>query len=123
MAVQFKSNKAAVMSQWKKNKAACLTALGLEGETNTRTEMDIGVYNAPVSPSGYQRTGAARASVGSEPNFAEDYVDYGVGVHYWLFMELGTIHMSGYPAVRNSLNNYPQSYENVARATLGKGFN
>ena len=56
MANGIKNNKAAVMKQFDANVARTLEALGMEFTGNAATEMDIGIYNAPISDSGYQRT-------------------------------------------------------------------
>jgi|GEM_PF-2970696 len=121
MSIQFTSNKNAVMRQFNANKAACLEALGLEAVHNAAVETDVLIYNAPISASGYRRTGALRASLTHMVDRQNDSVIYGPTVHYGIYVTMGTRFMEKLPYMQNSINNYTEDYENLTRQIMSRG--
>jgi len=122
MSVQFKSNEAAVLKQFNSNKAALLTAWGINYTTRAVDEMDKGIYHAPKSESGYDRTGRLRAGQEYQVNLEKWEVLVGNTVLYAIFVELGTRYMMGYPFMRNAINAFAAEAEKLAREIMGKGF-
>jgi len=119
MSVEFTSNKAAVKHAFDSRVNAALDALALETVANALNEVDASVYNAPVSASGYRRTSELRGSISAQVDRQNKEIIFGAGVHYGIYVEMGTYKMAAQPYITPALNNYKQDYEDVVRAVLG----
>jgi len=120
--MSFKSNKRVVLNQYDRNKAKTLQALSLQYTSNAMKEMDTSIYHAPVSESGYKRTGLLRASQTHQLDTGADEVVVGNSAHYASYVEMGTRHMPAKNFMQNALNNYGQEYEDIANEFMGEGF-
>jgi len=121
--VKFTSNKAAVMRQYNLNLEKTLHALGMLQNHLAMQEMDLLIYHAPVSASGYARTGRLRASMGYEVDMRLKHVRVGNTAIYAIFVTMGTRFMMKLPFIQNSINKYQADFRQLVITQMGEGFN
>lgn len=122
--IKFTSYKSKVLAAHNKAMGASLTALGMEAVRAAVTETDVLIYNAPISASGYRRTGRLRASITYQVDRQNKAVVYGSPLNYALYTTMGTRFMQQLPWMQNSINLYTEAYgrvvEHVYKTTFGR---
>ena len=110
---KFTNHKPQVMRQWNLTVERILHVLGMLQNHFAQQEMDILIYNAPVSESGYKRTGRLGAGMNYEVDLDTKSVQVGNNVIYAIFVTMGTRFMVQLPFMQNSINNYQVDYRNI----------
>jgi len=108
VSVTVKSNKQAVLEEFKKQKAVALEAIGLQGETNAKMH---------ITAVGAVDTGRLRNSLTHATD--EDSAYIGTNVEYAPYVEMGTYKMKARPylepAVTEHIDEYRELVENYMR--------
>lgn len=106
--VTVKSNKQAVLDEFKRQKATALEAIGLQGETNAKMH---------ITAVGAVDTGRLRNSITHATD--EDSAYIGTNVEYAPYVEMGTYKMKARPylepAVQEHVDEYKELVENYMR--------
>ena len=75
-----------------------------------------------ITASGRVDTSTMLNTVGSQVDIPNREIIHGIGVHYGVFQEMGTRFIAPGNFIKDNINN-PQSYQEIADAVLGEGFN
>ena len=101
---------------------ACRKAMkeiGLQGERNAKKQATEMIYNAPLPPSGYRRTGRLRNAITHDSTDDTAYI--GCNVEYAPYVELGTSKMKARPFLDNGIRNYQSQYAEILKKNLENG--
>ena len=97
-----------------------LIAVGMQAETNAKSEITKAVYDQPEAKSGYIRTGRLRNSLTHDVLEGEKAVVIGTNVEYAQYVELGTMKMKARPYLRPAIVNHIDEYKALVEAALSK---
>jgi len=111
---RYVSNRSAVDAQFEKNVAKTFTAMSLKAEERTKQN---------IVNSGRVDTSTMLNSVGSKVYVPQRYLDFGIGVFYGAFQELGTSRgIQPMNAIRDTINNGQGEFKAIVEAVMGEGF-
>lgn len=102
----------------KKNEAVvkAMAAIALKMEANAKKEITRKVYDTPISPSGYKRTGRLRNSITAESDGNSAQV--GTNVEYGPYVELGTSKMRERPFIKPAVADHIDEYKEILQRIL-----
>ena len=109
--VEHKSNAKEILSQAQNNKQVCFMKVGLkQGELAAKEVTNLGAVD----------TGRMRASASF--SIGENEVIVGNTAEYAIYVTLGTRRMEARPFMQNSINNYLDTYRDIIKEHMKKGF-
>ncbi len=93
-----------------------MKAVALEMEANAKVEITRKVYDTPISPSGYIRTGRLRNSIANDSD--DTTAQVGTNVEYAPYVELGTSKMTERPFLKPAVENHLDEYKEIIQVIL-----
>lgn len=93
-----------------------MQAVALKMEAEAKKEITRKVYDTPISPSGYKRTGRLRNSIAHESDSTTAAV--GTNVEYAPYVELGTSRMDERPFIRPAVADHIDEYKEIIERVL-----
>ena len=142
--MEFKDNSAAVLAQLEKNKLKVLNEIGLHWQRRAvelatdNAVVDTGRYRASLSfitpdkesgrnkselkPGKDGKPPVSKASDALSGRSDQDTVTVGSNVDYAVWIEEGARKRHKRPVVGNAILYYKDEYEQIAKRTLGEGF-
>lgn len=107
--VTVKSNKEAVLQEFREMKRVALEAVGLQGETNAKME---------ITAVGAVDTGRLRNSLSHATD--EDSAYIGTNVEYATYVEMGTSKMKARPYLEPAVTNHVDEYKELVENYMKK---
>lgn len=109
VSVTVKSNKQAVLEEFKRQKKVALEAIGLQGETNAKMH---------ITAVGAVDTGRLRNSITHATD--EDSAYIGTNVEYAPYVEMGTYKMKARPYLEPAVTEHVDEYRELAENFMRK---